>query len=182
VSVSSLAGFFAQILDTMQNWRDTTQAELPGFWDRVCEIRLQKDEGGLNLTMPVPAIARLMTKGEEAGRTLRDKFNWEQHQFTRYRMLMASLQRRLRGDDVHPGVAKRYESFGPLLRSGIRGATHYREALDDAWFPRADAGTSALLEAVQDWDRDTWGEPNPNNDYTILGDFPTWVMRITSKV
>jgi hypothetical protein len=181
-SVTSLPKFLAQILDTMQNWRDTSQAELPGFWDRVCEIRLLDDEGGLNLTMPVPTIARLMAKGKEAGSSLRDRFNWEQHQFTRYRMLMATLQRRLRGDDAHSGVVSRYESFGPLLRSGIPGATHYRDGIEDAWFSRADDGTVALLDRVRGWDLDSWGEPKGKIDFTIQGDLPTWVMRITPKV
>jgi predicted acylesterase/phospholipase RssA len=182
VPVPSLVGFFGQILDTMQNWRDTIQAELPGFWDRVCEIRLRDDEGGLNLTMPAITIERLIAKGEKAGQTLRDRFNWEQHQFTRYRMLMATLQRRLRGDNEHPGVQERYESFGTLLRSGILAAPYYREGLEKEWFSRADAGTLALLETVGGWDHDTWGDPRAKIDFTIQSDAPTWVMRITPKV
>jgi hypothetical protein len=97
-------------------------------------------------------------------------------------MLMATLQHRLRGDEDHPGVQERYEGFGPLLRSGIPRATHYRKELEDLWFPRADAGTLALLEAVGAWDQDTWGEPKAKIDFTIQGDLPTWVMRITPKV
>lgn len=181
-SISSLPGFLAQILDTMQNWRDTIQAELPGFWDRVCEIRLLKDEGGMNLTMPANTIRRLMNKGEKAGETLRDRFNWEQHQFTRYRMLMATLQHRLRGDEAHPGVVSRYGTFGPLLQSGIQGAPHYRGGLEGAWFPRADAATRAFLEAARAWDQEQWGDPMAKVDFAIQGDVPTWVMRITPKV
>ncbi|HTE67962.1 MAG TPA: hypothetical protein VK942_04260 [Actinomycetes bacterium] len=182
VSVSRLTDFFAQILDTMQNWRDTIQAELPGFWDRVCEIRLRDDEGGMNLTMPATTIEQLMDRGKKAGRTLRDRFNWEQHQFTRYRMLMATLQHRLHGDESHPGMQKQYENFGTMLRSGIPRATHYREGLEDGWFPRADAGTVNLLDTVGAWDQDTWGEPKANIDFAIQGDLPTWVMRVTPKV
>ena len=182
VSVSRLSDFFAQILDTMQNWRDTIQAELPGFWDRVCEIRLRDDEGGMNLTMPATTIERLMGRGKEAGRTLRDRFNWDQHQFTRYRMLMATLQHRLRGHENHPGMQKQYENFGTMLRSGIPRATHYRGGLEDGWFPRADAGTVNLLDTVGAWDQDTWGEPKARIDFAIQGDLPTWVMRVTPKV
>jgi hypothetical protein len=181
-SVTSLPKFLAQILDTMQNWRDTSQAELPGFWDRVCEIRLLDDEGGMNLTMPVPTIQRLMDKGKEAGARLRDEFNWDQHQFTRYRMLMATLQRRLGGDKQHAGVADRYTGFGPLLRSGIPKATHYKNGVDQAWFTRADAATDDLLKRVLEWDLEMWGEPKAKIDFSIQGDLPTWVMRITPKV
>jgi hypothetical protein len=164
----------------MQNWRDTIQAELPGFWDRVCEIRLLEDEGGMNLAMPAKTIERLIAKGKKAGEALRDGFNWDQHQFIRYRMLMATLQHRLRGDEVHPGVVKRYEGFGPLLRSGIPGAPHYRQGLEEGWFARADAATVEFLDGVSSWDR--WGEPPAKIDFTIQGDLPTWVMRITPKV
>jgi hypothetical protein len=180
--VNSLPKFIAQILDTMQNWRDTTQSELPGFWDRVCEIRQRDDEGGLNLTMPIATIERLMNKGKEAGGKLRRDFNWDQHQFTRYRMLMATLQHRLRGDQEHAGVVSRYETFGQLLLSGIPNATHYREGLEAPWFARADAGTKAMLEGVEKWDLDEWGEPVGKIDFAIAGDLPTWVMRITPKV
>jgi hypothetical protein len=123
-----------------------------------------------------------MGKGKEAGRKLRLDFNWDQHQFTRYRMLMATLQHRLRGDEDRPGVVSRYETFGPLLHSGIPNATHYRSGLDAPWFARADAGTRAMLERIQRWDIDEWGDPKGRIDFAIEGDLPTWVMRITPKV
>jgi hypothetical protein len=97
-------------------------------------------------------------------------------------MLMATLQHRLRGDESHPGMQKQYENFGTMLRSGIPRATHYREGLEDGWFPRADAGTVNLLDTVGAWDQDTWGEPKANIDFAIQGDLPTWVMRVTPKV
>jgi len=59
--------FLVRIKDTMQNWRDTTQAELPGYRERICQIRLTRKEGGLNLDMDPDAIQRLVGYGEIAG-------------------------------------------------------------------------------------------------------------------
>jgi hypothetical protein len=39
--------FMQQIVDTMQNWRDSMQSKLPQFRDRVTEIRLGPGEGGM---------------------------------------------------------------------------------------------------------------------------------------
>ena len=63
----SLGGFVAQVLDTGLNWRDTMQMEMPGFRERVCHIRLDADEGGLNLSMQADAVKGLMMRGAYAG-------------------------------------------------------------------------------------------------------------------
>ena len=49
--VRNVGTFFAQILNAARNWRDN-MAELPGYRDRICQIRLTAEEGGLNLNMP----------------------------------------------------------------------------------------------------------------------------------
>jgi hypothetical protein len=94
---SGLGGFVGQIVDTMENWRDNMQCELPGFRHRVCEIRLDENEGGMHLTMPPDRITDLISKGTAAGDRLIDNFDWTQHQWTRSLMLMETLQVRLEG-------------------------------------------------------------------------------------
>ena len=44
-AVDSLPAFVANVKDTAQNWRDNLQSELPGFRDRVCQIRFANRGG-----------------------------------------------------------------------------------------------------------------------------------------
>jgi predicted acylesterase/phospholipase RssA len=91
-AVSSVFSFGRQILNAALDWRDTMQAELPGFRDRVCQIRLTKAEGGLNLDMPEPVVKALVSRGQEAGDTIVDEFRWDCHLFTRYLTFMQVMQ------------------------------------------------------------------------------------------
>lgn len=105
--IDGLTGFVVALKDAAQNWRDNSQARLPGFRDRVSHIKLAKGEGGLNLTMEVPVIKRLNARGAVAGDDLREMFSgttktpqptshWDDHRFARYRVTMAVMQRLLR--------------------------------------------------------------------------------------
>ena len=89
--------FFTQILNAARNWRDNMQAELPGYRDRVCQIRLTADEGGLNLNMPSAVVKHLVQLGEDAGAevTNPERFDWDRHRVTRFWILMQMLQRSL---------------------------------------------------------------------------------------
>ncbi len=94
-TVSDLATFGTQIVNASRNWRDNMQAELPGYRDRVCQIRLATNEGGLNLEMDSAVVERLIETGHEAGRLVVSHAStewWDVHRLTRYRMLMQMLQ------------------------------------------------------------------------------------------
>jgi hypothetical protein len=67
--------FFTQILNAARNWRDNMQAELPGYRDRVCQIRLTETEGGLNLNMSADVVKRLVERGE-SGRRDHERFDF----------------------------------------------------------------------------------------------------------
>jgi len=104
VRPANFAGFYGAIINALQNWQDTMQAESPGFRDRIAHIRLRPDQGGLNLTMPPDVINELIDLGSNAGAQLVEHFrdravrpatfqtDWENHRFVRYRALMAALQ------------------------------------------------------------------------------------------
>jgi hypothetical protein len=99
VSICKLGQFAAAILDTMQNWSDSTQITMPGFRDRVVEIRLGPNEGGMNMQMPTEVIDHLARRGAEAGQNILDgdpatqtgPFDFQMHRWMRYRNAMASL-------------------------------------------------------------------------------------------
>jgi predicted acylesterase/phospholipase RssA len=150
--IDSVLGFVGRIKDTMQNWRDTTQTELPGFRDRVCQIRFRKGQGGLYLDMDENVIQDLVRRGDEAGTVILNRFDerqWEQHRFVRYLMLMSLLQSNLQR------VKAAFAAFAPALRRGLPEVSVYREGRDQPWCERADEATPSVLSL-----RELWG-PQP---------------------
>jgi predicted acylesterase/phospholipase RssA len=146
--VQSVPAFIGQIKDTMQNWRDTMQSELPGFRDRICQIRFGKGEGGLYLDMDEKVIQELIQRGDEAGDEILDKFNdrqWDQHRFVRYLMLMSLLQDNLQR------VNQSFAAFAPALRRGLPEVTVYRKGRDQAWSERADRATAEVVTLTERW-------------------------------
>lgn len=101
----NLLGFLSSIIDTMQNWNDTLQAQVPGFRDRIVHVFLSPSEGGLNLDMPQSVLDKLSERGKRAGELLAQRFtspspaappqtvNWENHRWVRFRTAGAMLQR-----------------------------------------------------------------------------------------
>jgi hypothetical protein len=92
---TNLFTFIWQIFLTAQNYRDTTQSNLPGYRERIVQLRLSDNEGGLNLAMDTATIAQVMTKGDAAGNLLCKNFNFEHHQWVRFRVLMGLLEEKL---------------------------------------------------------------------------------------
>ncbi len=120
--ILGLFGFFGAIFDVMQNWSDTTLAELPGFRDRIVTVELTPAEGGLHLNMDKKQVDDLKQRGIRAGRFLVGRFaapstlapgtgmSWENHRWLRYRTSMATLRAYLErfdagyGEPVPPDV------------------------------------------------------------------------------
>jgi predicted acylesterase/phospholipase RssA len=95
--VTGVASLVQQIVDAVQNWRDSAQAELDGFRDRVCVLRLGEGEGGLHLDMDAATLRQLVDDGREAGALLSEQFTPDglaRHIRTRY----DTLGRALRGE------------------------------------------------------------------------------------
>ena len=120
--VTGIGSFFSQILNAARNWRDNMQAELPGYRDRICQIRLSATEGGLNLNMPTPIVAALIQRGDEAGAKVTNptSFDWDDHRTIRFRTMMLMLQQGLgesgfRREGIYAGfreVAERWQAAG----------------------------------------------------------------------
>ena len=102
--IDGLFGFIGAIVNAMQTWNDTLQTKLPGFRDRIYTIQLTSDQGGLNLNMPPQTIADLIELGEDAGKTLVERFDnvsdltpeapmrsWGDHRWTRLRTTLSML-------------------------------------------------------------------------------------------
>jgi predicted acylesterase/phospholipase RssA len=173
--VRGVVAFAKQAADAARNWHDATQAELPGFRDRVCQIRLSKDEGGLNLDMDENTIRVLMTRGTEAGQRITDLFRWDWHRFVRYLTVMQALQRSLRGS------REGFDGFEPALSAGhLPSDTGYAIGHDGPWCRQAARATNWLIGTAERWgdglppprgfDQGGGAEPEPTPAMRIVPD------------
>lgn len=93
---TDLFRFLAQIVNTMQNWRDQIQFPYPGYRDRIAQVSQLADEGGLNLNMPRRNIERLADAGEYAAERLDARFRtgegWSNHRDIRLRGFLAQVE------------------------------------------------------------------------------------------
>jgi hypothetical protein len=135
--VDGLGGFVRQIGDVLENWRDSMQSELPGFRDRVCQVRLRPDEGGLNLDMADETIRGLIERGAEAGAEIKRTFDWEAHLLTRYLTLMQQLEGNLQD------VRSKFRA--------IPDCEAWQAGHGDEWRQAAEKATEDLLAVVRDW-------------------------------
>jgi Patatin-like phospholipase len=86
----SMFGFLTAVMLTMQNWVDASQVTMPGFRDRITEVRTGDGEGGLNLRMDEKVIETLAERGSQAALEFAD-FDLPLHQWVRYRVAMNAL-------------------------------------------------------------------------------------------
>jgi predicted acylesterase/phospholipase RssA len=177
--VHTLFEFFPQVLNAARNWRDNMQAELPGYRDRICQIRLTKNQGGLNLTMDQATVELLIDRGAEAGALVCDpkQFSWPRHGFTRFLTLMQMLQEGL------GGARKRLGDFRKQVESEeIPGeGWEFAQGHEPPWWT-----TNAEL-AGKFLDQVTWGEPQekegpPPPDFEPGAPEPKPVLRIIPRV
>jgi hypothetical protein len=98
----AIGGFLMAILSTAKDWPDTTQSRLPGFRDRIAHVRLNQEEGGLNLNMPDKRIEKLAGFGKVAGEMFVERFvgpcppdiklTWANHRRIRLRTSLAAIE------------------------------------------------------------------------------------------
>lgn len=87
-----ILGFLMSIVNTGMDWQDTLQTKLPGYAERIVEVRLKDKEGGLNLGMDKPTIDRLIDLGRQAGEKLVQGFNFNEHRWRRALSFMTVLE------------------------------------------------------------------------------------------
>jgi predicted acylesterase/phospholipase RssA len=181
--IDSLPGLLTALLDSGLGWRDSAQADLPGFRGRVAMIRRNAAERGDSFMVSQRTVLALALRGLQAGKTLRDRFTGSddlvpgQTQTDRYRWIRLRMAlREYRGLSVEMGARL------PLYRD-LASSYHVPEALTP-WFDPplapaerdpiwADAGSAIVtiraLSAggVLDFDADR-GAPPGDPDLRIL--------------
>jgi hypothetical protein len=173
-SVTSLVSFLVAIKDAMQNWRDNAQARLPGFRDRVVNVELAANEGGLNLAMSAAKIEELSERGRCAGDALVELFagdgagkpkQWNDHRFARYRTSMSLIERWLR--DYRRGYRSAADqitiAYPERVAEGMKAPFAFPS---QGSMEFAKAAASAYVGLVDEWDRadetlDDRGVPRP---------------------
>jgi predicted acylesterase/phospholipase RssA len=181
--IDSLFSFFVAIKDAMQNWRDNTQSRLPGFRERVIDIKLGPGEGGLNLAMDKAKIDRLTERGAYAGDRLKALFSgegdtptrtrhWNDSRFTRFRVTMSVLEQALRT------LKRGYQAPGDMVtdpypqRLAAGGVPPF--ALEPALLKFAEDTIAEYLELVTNWGAQTLSDDGVPH--------PTAVLRLTPPV
>jgi len=134
----------------MQEWRENLQATLPGYRERIVHVRLAADEGGLNLTMPPEVISRLSRYGQQAGRALRDDFDWDAHRWRRYLVAVARLDELL--DELQESYVESAPGDQPLRNflNRYRSAPAEYEQTGE-WIAAAEQDIADLMECHQQW-------------------------------
>jgi len=172
--VRNVGTFMTQILNAARNWRDNMQAELPGYRDRICQIRLSAKEGGLNLNMPADVVEALLQRGDEAGDLVTDSgaFDWDSHRVVRFWTLMQMLQQSLgpRGfgrpgvySGEHPGRIP-FKTVVEQWRTS--GESPEPPSVD--WWGTAIPASDAVFELAAEWADFEADAPKPTPTLRIL--------------
>ncbi len=146
IPISQLSEFLITIFHTAQNYRDNMQAMLPSYRERIVQIRLTDDEGGLNLDMLPKDIENVLRKGGEAGEALCD-FNLEHHQWVRFRVLMKQMEASLTEMNL---VMSTHQIYQDLVLKGEKfDLSDYPYMCDSDWLKSAAARLVTMGKLVR---------------------------------
>lgn len=178
-----LEAFLFAIFTTAQNYRDSMQANLPSYRERVVQVHLDANEGGLNLTMPPETISSLVAKGQKAGETFCDpnKFNFDHHWWVRFLVLMAQLEQNIeamQGVLDSPGFEVRLEQ---QLSSSQDPQLRYPYWHDKEWCNEAKERVKELRDLITYW-REASTHRIPPMLFRDRAPMPNPILRVTPEV
>lgn len=165
--LGSTVDFLRGILNTMQNWADAMQQTVPGYRDRIVEIRTADSEGGMNITMTREQIARLAARGSEAASEF-GTFDFDTHQWIRYRTSMSEMSKVF--TDMRDVWS---DEHVPITRFYADDFEHTAYPPQSArWLEQDEEATTALMKTVDAWsDRSRPAErsspPRPSPEFRI---------------
>ena len=161
--ISKLSDFIRAIWLTAQNYRDNTQSMLPSYRERVVQVRLDKAEGGLNLSMDKKIIKRVMEKGEIAGEKIVNDFKLEHHQWVRFQVLMGLLETELKNmEKVLQDNSFKCETLVKEQQQDEKDKYPYRRS--EAWCDEALARVKYLQDFVKGWGDSLIDKETPRPD------------------
>ena len=143
----SITKFMSSIFGTAQNYRDNTLSALPSYRERIVHIRLNENEGGLNLAMDRETILKVMEKGHQAGETILADFNFRDHQWVRLRLLFGLLENKL--VEMARKLAPDRANVISLMQEQIEAT----KTMDRFPYPRSEAWCEDALERLMTLDK-----------------------------
>lgn len=163
-AINEIGSFLTAIISTMQNWRDLLLGRAPGQRDRIVQVEILEEEGGMNLDMHGPVPTNLANKGEAAGTELVTAFDFENHFWIRYRNLQASLERF--GIRLHTAMKASPEGAEDAYGTAMKGeGTPPSYPFTGEQTSEAVHRLDDLLQEVATWEDSTVtltkGAPNP---------------------
>jgi Patatin-like phospholipase len=192
-AVLKLVTFLMQIFGTAQNYRDTLQSNLPSYRERIVQIRLGEQEGGLNLTVPTEIIDRMVNKGKMAGNVLcptnadradpeklQTKFNFDHHWWVRFLVVMAQLEQNvenLEGVFDDPDFQSRLD--GQLTSKD--SSPPYPYWRDEAWCKEAKDRITELRTLIDCW-KNAPQQGRSSEFFRTNAPLPDPVLRVTLEV
>jgi predicted acylesterase/phospholipase RssA len=162
------------VIATMHDFRDDTQAALPGYRERVAQVRLGSNEGGFNLNMKRETIRNVVAKGEKAGAEFLTEFRMPHHQWVRLRLLVMEFKEKF-GQLAKIGLVKP-GTFPALVDDQMQAKSGFPyQKPDTKWCDEFLALLAALQQAVTQWG-------SLKQDVAFHTGEPPPVMRITPKM
>lgn len=167
----NLLKFLWSIFITAQNYRDNTLSVLPSYRERIVQIRLKDSEGGLNLTMPTSTIQKVIAKGEKAGAKL-EKFDFEAHQWTRFRVLMKQMEAGL--CEMEQTMSE-FNIYKGLLSGEVNPGRYPYPSTDKDWLNEVIDRLQCIGKEIKNWKRSNLFavEPTP---------LPEPVLRLMTEI
>jgi predicted acylesterase/phospholipase RssA len=167
--VTNPLDFIMKVIDTARENHDNLQSRLPGYSGRIIDVYLKQNEGGMNLAMSPDTMDAVMSKGREAGRTLRCDFDFDHHRWVRFLSLMSSLEVQLFNlrDAYHQEKLHYGNLIAPrVVRGPVDAATtldgdsvpvvgqegpYYPFTREDTWRAKALIHLQKLVELSEEW-------------------------------
>jgi predicted acylesterase/phospholipase RssA len=168
--VEGLPGFLMAMFDTARNYRDTMQAMLPSYRERVVQVRLTSKEGGLNLAMDPETIRHIGDKGRRAGELLA-AMDFRQHQWVRFRVLMSYLEKNMhRVRETFPDLTRYQGLFNDQLSAGAGGrgnGARWYKPQDAIWCQKALVQIKTFVDLGDAWQRKFFSNQPPKPDASL---------------
>jgi predicted acylesterase/phospholipase RssA len=164
-AASRMGGFLMGIANAMQNWNDNTQSRLAGVRDRVVRVRLEKNEGGMNLDMPAGVIEDVEKRGGEAADKLIARFlgsapahvwtGWASQRWVRLDVFIYALNQKIAAlRHALGGGVPESEPFEALIgRARVTAPPGHDKALTEAQAEALKGLIRALDEAAKQFER-----------------------------
>jgi predicted acylesterase/phospholipase RssA len=172
VAIPRLGNFIQAIWSTAQNYRDNTQSMLPSYRERVVQVRLSNEEGGLNLSMDSDTINRVVKKGDIAGQKILNYFNFEHHQWVRFRVLMGLLETEL--TNMEKELRQEKWNCEKLAKDQRENKEYPYRRDDENWVNEAVERVKKMQTLVQDW--------SDSPVFTVKPPLPEPVLRVTPEL